>query len=46
MRGEYHVVLVSDPTAVLGQIRKKICFGLKGNVLFIIYRLLPKFQCF
>jgi hypothetical protein len=44
MHREYHVVLLSDPTAILGESRTKKCFGLKSKVPFITDRLQPNLQ--
>jgi hypothetical protein len=45
MRKEYDVVLLSDPTAILGEIRKKNCFGLHSKVPFITDKLQHKLHC-
>jgi hypothetical protein len=41
MRREYHVLLLSDPTAILREIRTENCFDLKSKVLFTTDRLQP-----
>jgi hypothetical protein len=44
MRWERNVELLSDPTAIIGEIRTKNCFGLKSKVPFIADRLQPDLQ--
>jgi hypothetical protein len=39
------VLLLSDPTAILGEIRTKECFDLKSKVRFISDRLQPNLHC-
>jgi hypothetical protein len=41
MRCEYHMVLLSDPTGILGEIRTKNCLALKSKVAFISERTQP-----
>jgi hypothetical protein len=45
MRSENHVVLLSVPTVILGEIKTKNCFGLIGEVPFITYRHQSNLQC-
>jgi hypothetical protein len=40
MRRVYHVVLLSDPTTILVDIRTKNCFGLNSKVPSVTDRLL------
>jgi hypothetical protein len=45
MPREYNVVLLSDPTAILGEIRNKNSLGLKSKVPFNTDRLEPNLYC-
>jgi hypothetical protein len=45
MRSDFHIVLLSDPTAILGEIRTKNSFDLKNKVPFFTDRLQRNLHC-